>query len=382
MVSRALAAAIATAVLGLVCAGQPDREMRQHDTRYYVVHTDLDSDRVREVDQRVTTMAEEYRRRTKGFAGKITKKLPFYLFSTREAYYAAGGRQGSAGLFDGRRLMAVAGQNSTGTTWRVIQHEGFHQFVRAVIGGDISIWVNEGLAEYFGEAIFTGDGYVTGVIPPRRLARLQKWINAGQAVSIAQMMQMTPRSWLENMTIVNYDQAWSMVHFLAHANDGKYEKALSAFLRQVSRGAKWEQAWARSFGAGTEKFEERWREYWRDMRADAAADLYAKAAVASLTSFYARAVAQKQTFGSWDEFRKAARDGALKHHPRDWLPPSLLHAALAASGQMGQWQVRKRPEPALVCVRPNGVRLTGTFKVARGRVRPGSVKVSIRAAGK
>ena len=31
-------------------------------------------------------------------------------------------------------------------------------------------WLNEGLAEYFGEGIFTGDGFVTGVISPERLA--------------------------------------------------------------------------------------------------------------------------------------------------------------------------------------------------------------------
>lgn len=103
MISRALTTVIATSALGLVCAGQLGRGMHQHSTRYYVIHTDLGPDRVREVDQRVTMMAEEYYRRTKGFAGKITRKLPFYLFLTREAYYAAGGPAGSAGLFDGRR---------------------------------------------------------------------------------------------------------------------------------------------------------------------------------------------------------------------------------------------------------------------------------------
>ena len=31
-------------------------------------------------------------------------------------------------------------------TWHVVQHEGFHQFVFAVIRGEIPTWVNEGLA--------------------------------------------------------------------------------------------------------------------------------------------------------------------------------------------------------------------------------------------
>jgi hypothetical protein len=43
-----------------------------------------------------------------------------------------------------------------------------------VIGGELPIWVNEGMAEYFGEGIFTGDGFITGVIPPKRLRMIKE----------------------------------------------------------------------------------------------------------------------------------------------------------------------------------------------------------------
>ena len=59
--------------------------------------------------------------------------------------------------------MAFAGEHITAYTWHTVQHEGFHQFAHAVIGGDIPTWLNEGLAEYFGEALFTG-----GRVRPRR----------------------------------------------------------------------------------------------------------------------------------------------------------------------------------------------------------------------
>ncbi|MBV8782403.1 MAG: hypothetical protein JO353_13490, partial [Phycisphaerae bacterium] len=137
----------------------PPRKMPLYETRYYNVFTDLDPERAREACIRMTKMAEEYHARTAGFAGNIAEKLPFYLFKSADEYYAAGGLPKSAGVFNGERLMAMADPRIGKEIWHVVQHEGFHQFVHAVIGGEIPIWVNEGMAEYFGESIFTGDGF-------------------------------------------------------------------------------------------------------------------------------------------------------------------------------------------------------------------------------
>src|SRR6267154_384999 len=76
-------------------------------------------------------------------------------------------------------------------TWQIVQHEGFHQFVYFVVGGDVPTWVNEGLAEYFGEGIFTGDGMVTGIIPMRRLKRVKAEIAENKFISTKEMMLMT-----------------------------------------------------------------------------------------------------------------------------------------------------------------------------------------------
>ena len=368
---------VAVCLLSGSVAGQT--RLKTYETRYYIIHTDLDRDAVREADSRITAMAEMYYERTRGFGGAITRKLPFYLFSTRQEYYAAGGMPGSAGFFDGQRLMAIAGQSTDATTWHVIQHEGFHQFVQAFIGGDIPIWVNEGLAEYFGQGIFTGDSYVTGVVPPERLARLQKWIEQGQAKSIAEIMTTSHALWNAGLSQVNYDQAWSMVHFLAHAGRGRYQSAFNGFIGDVSRGMKWEHAWRKNFGSGTREFEEQWRQYWLNMPADATEDLYAEATVATLTSFYARAFSQRQIFQTFEAFCDAARAGTLKSNPDDWLPPSLLRDALQQADQSGQWQVRKRAAGyALVCTLADGTTLTGSFKVRGRRVQGGSVKVTAK----
>jgi hypothetical protein len=54
-------------------------------------------------------------------------------------------------MFAGDRLMAYVPAGASALGWHVVQHEGFHQFVAQVIRGDMPIWANEGLAEYFGE---------------------------------------------------------------------------------------------------------------------------------------------------------------------------------------------------------------------------------------
>ena len=351
-------------------------KLKNYETRYYVFHTDLEKNAVREADARISAMAEMYYQRTKDFGGKITKKLPFYLFVDAADYYAAGGMPGSAGVFNGERLMAIAAPEYSSVVWHIVQHEGFHQFVHAVIGGDIPVWVNEGLAEYFGEAVFTGDGFINGLIPPKRLARLQEWIRSGQAHTLEKMMTTSYAEWNMGLSAVNYDQAWSMVHFLAHAKNGRYSGPFNSFIRDVSRGMKYEHAWQKNFGAGTRDFEEQWRKYWLEMPQDATESLYAKATAATLTSFLARAVSQKQIFESFASFQAAAEDGEVRQHAQDWLPPAMLQEAAQKASHYGDWKIEKRAgRYHLVLTMTDGTIYDGAFQVRNSRVIPNSVKI-------
>ena len=194
--------------------------MQSYSSPYYNVYSDIETPRVKEAILRMTRMAEEYHERTKEFSGQIRSKFSFYLFKNKEDYFRAGGLPGSAGVYmrsDGEpRLMGVAGELENAFTWHLIQHEGFHQFADAVIGGGLPTWLNEGLAEYFGEGIFTGDGMVTGVIPPERCKQVQAQITGKRFRSVQSMMLMSQAQWNLDIAHVNYNMAWSMTHFLAH----------------------------------------------------------------------------------------------------------------------------------------------------------------------
>jgi hypothetical protein len=390
--------------------------LKAYPSRYYIVYSDLDAETVREAAARMTAMAEEYHRRTRGFAGTIHRRLPFYLFRGAKDYYDAGGMKGSAGIYDAGRqaLLALAAQGADERLWHTVQHEGFHQFADMVIGGELPIWINEGMAEYFGHGIWTGDGFVTGVIPPYRLQRVQEHIRGQRVVPFEEMLRMTVQEWGDavrdaprheddanavgpggsarrgdpnaperpaagkcTQARVNYDQAWSMVHFLAHAEDGRYRKALVAMIGDVSGGRDWKASFQQRLGRNIEAFEKRYRQWWLAQKPDATQELYTKAVVAILTSFLARAVAGGQKFQDVEDFLRAARDGQLKCPKSQWLPPRLLNDALlyARLWRRGLSLEASGRIPKLVLQWGSQKTFTGSFTCSRGKAE--NVKVTV-----
>lgn len=356
-------------------------KLKSYASKYYVIRSDLDRQSVREADLRISLMAEEYHQRTKAFAGVIRQKLPFFLFGDVRGYIAAGGMRNTLGVFTGDRLMAVAGKKLGPQTWQVVQHEGFHQFVHFAIGGDIPAWVDEGLADYFGLAIFTGDGYVTGVVPPRRLAIMRAGLKRDWFKPVEGLMRTTQEMWNAHVELdrsrsgANYLQAWSMVHFLAHADNGKYQKPFGGFIKDVSRGLTWQDAWARNLGRDIRGFEDRWRKYWSELPDNPTAELYARATVATMTSYLGRAFSRRQSYETAEAFFEAARAGELKHHEQDWLPPALLARTLKKIDGAGTWTLKKGAgRPRLICEIDAGVKLIGSFRIRSGRAKNVTVK--------
>lgn len=359
-------------VLALCGSAQAAATLKTYITQYYIIHTDLDTDDAKEAIIRMTKMAEEYHNRTSEFSGTIRQKLPFSLFKNREDYYEAGGLPGSAGVFNGQALLAIAGEHTDARTWHVVQHEGFHQFAAAVIRGEIPTWLNEGIAEYFGESIFTGDAFVSGVIPPWRLKRIQTEIKSNTFKSVKEMMLLPHDAWNNNLSIVNYDQAWSMVHFLAHGDNGRYQQPFVNFMKLIGRGVPWAHAWRQTFGDAS-GFEQQWRQYWLNLPENPTADLYAQATAAVLNSFLARATAQKQHFATFDEFLSVAQDRQIKTGDsiEEWLPPKLLDQAVAwiKNSDAVKWSIVSADKnPQIVATLPDETRLLGAYALRGGHV--------------
>ena len=366
--------------------GGSDAGLKQYASKYYVIYSDLDVDEVREAAVRMTAMVDEYHQRTANFAGTIRQRLPFYLYRHKEDYEAAGGLPGSAGCYIGTKLLALAGPQTTGVTWHVVQHEGFHQFTAQVIGGEFPMWINEGLAEYFGYGVFTGDGFVTGVIPDRLRRDVVALIRDHKAKPFATLMQMSRQQWNEAMDFDLYVQSWSMVHFLAHAEGGRYQQPFDAFLRVVGKGGDWQVAWKNCFkndvNGPDNTFQRHWSQWWLDLPDNPTAPLYQQATVATITSFFARAYSQNQPMKTMDDFFKLADEKNLKCNGADWLPPALLVTSLDRAKAMGTWSLMPdagRPWKVR-CQLPDKTAIIGQFTLKGDRVE--HVAVTSQPAGK
>ncbi len=387
-------APLALAVLVVLARGsaapaQPSLET--YETKYYKLATDLDQDGARAAIRHITLMAEEYYERTRGFGKTVNERLPIFILRSPATYRELGGMPGTAGVFihdraGGDRLMAMVRESDPGESWHVIQHEGFHQFSAASIGRDLPPWVNEGLAEYFGEGVFTGDAFYTGFVPQERLADIRAAIRAHKLRPLEEMMQMSHEIW--NSTIglahdkagTNYNQAWAMVQFLAHGDDGRYQEAFGNFLTAVSRKVAWEKAWIDCFGADIPGFQERFNQYWLGLPEHPTAVLEAQALVSTITSFYARAFSQRQYFETFEEFKTAAAASELKANEEDWLPPEMLEVALKRVDEAGEWSLRRKGQQAVICELADGTVLEGRFQVANRRVK--SVEVLVKPVKK
>jgi hypothetical protein len=261
-------------------------------------------------------------------------------------------------MFTGQKLMAVAGDEWTAATWHVVQHEGFHQYAHERIG-PLPIWVEEGLADYFGEAIFTGDRFIFGIIPPWRLQRVQQMIRGNRYRPMEDIMGYGYEDWNRDITIENYDQAWSMVQFLAQGKEGKLQKPFEDYVRQVSHGRAAKQAWRETFGP-IQDFQEAWRQYWIKQDDAPSAELYTRAAAEIFASFLARAQERGQRFDTFGDFEKAAGKGELRCRDDLWLPPGLLKETLEAQLEsQTRWELQKEANGAIrvVAILPDDRRI-------------------------
>ena len=336
----------------------------------YLLCTDLGDDDLRAVAVRLDRLAAEYDLRTREFSqARSDKKMPFFLFSKQEDYYAAGGMQGSAGVFEGDRMMACLGGKADSRAWGTIQHEAFHQYAELKLGR-LPIWVNEGLAEYFSHGIFTGDGFVCGVIPQWRLERVRAHIAANEFLPLEEMLRYTHEQWNQRIDVTNYDQAWACIQFLAHGSGVAGQRALEQYIRDVGRGQDPVRAFRTSIGDPAE-VQRRFTQWVADLPENPTLGLYGEASVATVTSFVARAAAQKQVIRSIDELKSLVERRELLCADEDWIPVQILQELLPRTEQLGSWSMtpgtRKQP-PAIVLRMRDGTVVRGMFTLSRGRV--------------
>ncbi|MEL7088248.1 MAG: DUF1570 domain-containing protein, partial [Planctomycetota bacterium] len=216
--------------------------------------------------------------------GNSRQKQNLYLLRNRGDYIAAMAEFGipaeaSGGMFFwGPRISGLATWVEGLTrdqVYSTLQHEGFHQFAHTKMGENLPLWVNEGLAEYFGSAIVVKNRVRMGIVDEDRIQLIRDALKTGTALGFDELLNITSNQWHHNMLTgspkgrLQYDQSWAIVHFLVHGDNGRYQKAFENYLKLISRDRSHREAFAQSFGSNdTRLFAKRWMKFLEEVEAD------------------------------------------------------------------------------------------------------------------
>ena len=295
MPTRMLGPAAATAsviLASLLCGPQPgsgaaagkgwpmkaEGEFLVVETPHYQVRTDMGAD----VGQLIAShqevlFTELYRRMAGNKAGAFAvQRATILIVGSKDKYLALMGpdAKGSQGTYTPVRnqISGWASKDQMDDLLETLRHEGTHQFVQQCIGAKCPVWLNEGLAEFFKHAQFSGGQLTTGQAPIYLVNDLKRAQAENRLIPVQKMLTTTPEAW--NATLrqegpdayTQYHEAWVMVHFLQGAESGKYRDAFIQYIYYLARGRDSSDAWQKAFGADVAGFEKRLFEYLKDLK--------------------------------------------------------------------------------------------------------------------
>lgn len=263
--------------------------MRELETRHYRIHTDLDFELANDLAGRLDAMYEAYSWRLRLFRedGRELPRFEVYLYNDPADYLALTGQRmkHTGGVFmSGRNLLAsFLKTQGRDALRRTLQHEAFHQFAHSVISPNMPVWLNEGLAQVFEEAVWNGSNFGLEQIPPRRIRQMQDDLKQKRLVKFETLLGLSPMEWSNRLETdhttgaTQYNQAWAMTYFLINARDEsgafRYRQRLLKMLETLHDGADPDGAFRQAFGQNIEGFEKRFVEYARQMKATPQATL-------------------------------------------------------------------------------------------------------------
>lgn len=332
---RLMLACIAVLCLALAPTrgADPDEQWR-FKSAYYDITTDLERAQAKAVADHMDAVHAEYTRRFSGFNKRNAEPLRLWVFSTREAYgefLESHGidSAGSGGMFfrrdDAAGLVSFLGGRPMSSVLETLRHEGMHQFVYQRIGDDLPVWLNEGMAEWFGYAVPTGSGFAMGLADPRPIRRLQAAAAEGRLIPLTDLLTMTKEDWNNRVrsgaASLQYDEAWSVVQFLVYTEGGRYERLLMDMLRLLWSGVQPDRAVERCFGSDLAPMETAWKDSLLAFRPD---ELYE--AQASLAA-YARLLTALDALGVHPE-NSEQFDEALQEHAGSMSLPEAVETPL------------------------------------------------------
>ena len=257
------------------------RAGREQRSKHYRILSDLSAEETKTYATHLDLFYEEYARRF-AHLPQQAPEVPFVLMFARERDYLdvlrntyAINATGSGGMFfmspRGAALAFFVESLPRTRVFHVIQHEGFHQYAFSRFTNTLPMWVNEGLAEFFGEAVVVDGRVILGQASPGPVESIKRAIERDVTLDFLRLLRMTPDEWNANVASGNasiqYMQSWSMIQFLGTAEGGRYQPRFEGYLKLIHAGMPSERAFVQAFGTDDiASFEKAWKEWAKAMR--------------------------------------------------------------------------------------------------------------------
>jgi hypothetical protein len=151
--------------------------------------------------------------------------------------------------------------------WRVLAHEGFHQFIGYELGQQIPMWLNEGMAQYFETSFVTGSRFNVGQISRLKLLYAQALIINKQAPSVAQLIQWDRATFYANANVA-YPVSWALVYYLMNSNNDRFDQGeFHRYLQDLKFGRDEIKSFQRRFGSDANHLQADFEDYIRHLKA-------------------------------------------------------------------------------------------------------------------
>lgn len=260
------------------------QDLQPFRSKSYLIHTNLTRDEARAFGKHMDTVFAQYEGRFRDFHTRGNGQMPLYLLRTEDEYLRFMQTQdinakNTGGMFffspQSQGLATWTQGRSRSQTLQVLQHEGFHQFAFNHLGRELPTWINEGLAQYFEDAIIVGDKMTTGLANGRRVAQVRHALKTDTAIDFEVLVGIGGEEWADTLrgqpfrASLLYAQSWSVVYYLIHGGGEKYQPAFARYLQKVSSGRDSQNAMRDAFGTDNlTPLAREWHEFARSQQPD------------------------------------------------------------------------------------------------------------------
>jgi Flp pilus assembly protein TadD len=191
-------------------------------------------------------------------------KYRVIVFNTVKEYMDYGSPPNTGGYYqDLTKKLVFWKQPKDSDTLLVLYHETFHQFLAYYLD-HAPQWFNEGHGDYFGPSTYNEKTKQMEIrTNPWRLKGIQQGIQSGRYTPVTKLMQMTQAEMYDPKTVgMNYAEAWSLVYFFWHFENGKYAKLLQQYFQFLSKDEDLKGAYEAVFAKqDMAKIEEEWKKF-------------------------------------------------------------------------------------------------------------------------